>query len=191
MSLYNRHIQDFIYGKFVEARQRGEGRIFTLAVQGAAEIERRVASLENFEKDRAVRTGLRSGGNLLKRRGMNRLKQRNYKMYTGKSGRLTHEGKAAMAAHNLYNAFQVRIKRQSLGALVGFTSKGHHAHLVDLGTKRRYTSGNKSMRAGLNRGVMPSSRFWSDTAEQDWKDATERVMEGIDRAVNRIMLRRD
>lgn len=180
-----RGIRDYIYGKFVEARRKGQGGMFTLTVQGAAEIERRIAGLEDFEKDKAVRTGLRSGGNLLKTRGRNRLKQRNYKAFVGKSGRLTSAGKRALAAHNLYNAFQVRVKRRSLGALIGFTGKGHHSHLVDLGTRRR-----PHPITGTS-GVMPASRYWSDTAEQDWRDAMNKVMEGIDRAIYRIMLRRD
>ncbi|GAA6361013.1 hypothetical protein [Bacteroides uniformis] len=185
MNYGTRGIRDYIYGKYVEARRKGQGGMFTLTVQGAAEIERRVAELENFEKDKAIRAGLRSGGNLLKTRGKNRLKQRNYKAFVGKSGRLTSAGKRVLAAHNLYNAFQVRVKRRSLGALIGFTGKGHHSHLVDLGTRER-----PHPITGTS-GVMPGSRYWSDTAEQDWREAMNKVMEGIDRAIYRIMLRRD
>lgn len=184
-TLYDRHIQDYVYGKYVEAKQEGKGRLFALSVNGAAEIERKVAGLKDLEKDKAIRSGLRSGGNLLKSRGRTRLKQRNYKYFVGKSGRLTSAGKEALAAHNLYNSFRVRIKRRSLGTLVGFSGKGHHSHLVDLGTHKR-----PHPITGTS-GIMPASRFWTDTADQDWGDAMNKVMDGIDRAINRIMLRRD
>lgn len=183
--IYNKYIKDFIYSRYIDAKMAGRGRIFALSVKGMADIENRVANLENIEKDKAIRSGLRSGANLLKNRGRSRLKQRNYKDYIGKSGRLTSIGKEAIAAHNLYNSFQIRIKKKSLGALIGFTNKGHHSHLVDLGTKKR-----PHPITGTS-GIMPASRYWSDTAENDWKSAMDKVMEGIDRAVYRIMLRRD
>jgi len=185
MSLYDRHIQDYMYGKYVDARMAGKGRLFQLTVKGANEIEKRVSELRNVEASKVIRAGLKSGGNYLLRKGKNRLKQRNYGAHLSSSGRLTSAGKEALAVHNLYNSFKVRLKRKSLGALVGFTGKGHHSHLVDLGTRRRPhpLSGNS--------GVMPGSHFWSDTAEQDWKGAMDKVLSSIDRAVNRIMLRRD
>lgn len=182
MSVYDRHMQDYMYGKYVEARQAGNGRLFALTVRGYADMERRVAGLSDIEKSKAIRAGLRNGSNLLKRRGRSRLKQRNYNT---KSGGLTSKGKEALAAHNLYNSFQTRIKRRSLGALVGFSGKGHHSHLVDLGTRKRPhpISGTS--------GIMPASRFWTDTAELDWSHAMEKVMEGIERAMDRIILRRE
>lgn len=196
-----RGVRDYIYGKFVEARRKGQGGMFTLTVQGAAEIERRVAELSDLESSKAVRAGLRSGGRLLARRGKERLSERvkyvesNYRAKGREESRwrqsirrreLSNHRRLAVAAGNLYNSFLVRVKRRSLGALVGFTKKGHHAHLVDLGTTERYTKSGRKLR-----GVMPANRFWSDTAEQDWRDAMNKVMEGIDRAIYRIMLRRD
>lgn len=184
MSLYDRHIHDYIFGKYVEAKQAGREKMFSLTVKGMQDIEMAVVELGNIEKDKAIRSGLRIGGNYLMSKGKARLAQRNYKGYTTKSGRLTNLGKRALAAHNLYNAFRVRVKRRSLGALVGFNYRGHHAHLVDLGTQKR-----PHPITGTS-GVMPANRFWSDTAEHDWNGAIGKVMEGIKRAVYRIKMRR-
>lgn len=183
MSLYDRHIQDYIFGKYIEAKRAGRGQMFSMTVSAMEEVERAVFELENIDKDKAIRIGLRNAGNFLLRRGRNRLAQRNYKAYTTKSGRLNNTGKQALAAHNLFNAFRVRVKRRSLGALVGFNYRGHHAHLVDLGTKKR-----PHPIAGSS-GIMPASRFWSDTAEQDWKGAMDILKSGVERAVNRIKMR--
>lgn len=174
MSLLDDYNRNRLLDAYITARNKGAGKLFTLSLKGWYEIENRVANLENFEKDYAIRAGLRSGGNYLKRKGRARLKQRNYQA-----------SKKDVAAHILYNSFKVRVKRNSLGALVGFSKGGHHAHLVDLGTKKR-----PHPITGTS-GVMPASKFWSDTAEQDWKGALDKVMNGIDRAITRIMLRRE
>jgi hypothetical protein len=199
-TLYDRHIQDYVYGKYIEAKQAGKGRLFALSVNGAAEIERRVAGLKDLEKDKAIRAGLRSGGLFFAKQGKMRLSQRilfkasNYRAHSSseedlrkkiRRREIRNHKRIALSSSNLYNSFQVRVKRRSLGALVGFSSKGHHAHLVDLGTRRR-----PHPITGTS-GVMPANFFWTDTSEQDWKVGMDRVMDGIGRAINRIMLRRD
>lgn len=181
----NRHLLDYIYGKYVEARRAGRGNAFIMSVKGMEMIEETVAELEDIDKDKAIRAGLRSAGNYLMREGKKRLAQRSYSRgpkYV-KNGRLTKEGKSALAAHNLFNAFKVRVKRRSLGALVGFDYRGHHAHLVDMGTKKR-----PHPITGTT-GVMPANHFWNDTASQEWKTAMNMMQNTIERAVTRIMMR--
>lgn len=180
----NRYLRDYIYGKYVEARRAGRGNAFIMSVRGMEKIEETVAELENIDKDKAIRSGLRSAGNYLMNEGKKRLAQRSYRSpkYI-KDGRLTKEGKSALAAHNLFNAFKVRVKRKSLGALVGFNYKGHHAHLVDMGTKER-----PHPITGTT-GVMPANHFWNDTASQEWGTAMNIMQKTIERAVTRIMMR--
>lgn len=199
-TLYDRHIQDYVYGKYVEAKRAGKGRLFALSVSGAAEIERKVANLKDFEKDKAIRAGLRSGGLFFAKQGKMRLSERvafkasNYRAHSSseenfrkkiRRREIRNHKRIALSASNLYNSFRVRVKRRSLGALVGFSSKGHHAHLVDLGTRKR-----PHPITGTS-GIMPANRFWTDTSEQDWKTGMDRIMEVIDRNVNRMMLGRD
>lgn len=166
-SLFDRHMNTYLYSKYVEARRAGQGKSFIVTLQGWANIERAVSDLANLEKDKAVRAGLRSGATFLRRKGRQRLKDRE-KVYN---------------PEGLYNAFQIRIKKRSIGALVGFNKRGHHAHLVDKGTgKRPHPITGTS-------GVMPANYFWTETAEQDWKQAMEKVMDGVERAVFRIKMR--
>lgn len=165
--IYQNYIQTYIYSKYVEARRGGRGKLFAIQFKGWAEIEKSIAGLSTIDQSKAIRSGLRSGATYLKRKGKQRLKQR-VKGYD---------------TDTLYNSFVARIKRRSLGALVGFNKKGHHSHLVDRGTIKR-----KHPKTGTS-GIMPANRFWTDTAEQDWKETMERVQQGIDRAVFRIMMR--
>ena len=175
----SRYIKDYVWSKYVEARMSGFGPVFQVSMSTAAEVEQAVAELHDIDKNKAIRAGLRSAGGYLSRQGKKRLRERAYT----KNGRLTRQGKKDLAAHNLFNAFVVRVKRHSLGALVGFNHRGYHAHLVDRGTQKRPHPITGSS------GIMPANYFWSDTASQEYSTAIDMMKETISRAVTRIMTR--
>ncbi|MBF0759547.1 hypothetical protein IR148_00630 [Dysgonomonas mossii] len=139
-----------------------------------------VNGLEDFEKDKAIKDGLKAGGNVIQSGGKRRLRSA-----MKKPGGVTG---------NLLRSFHVRPKRFKLGVLVGFRRSnknmviggGNHAHLVDMGTGKRYwkTRGRKYV------GVMPANRFWSDTESQDGNQAINEVYSGVERAVDKIKNRR-
>ena len=107
-----------------------------------------IRNLEDFEKDKAVRSGLRAAMNVFRVKGRSNLR-----------ARLLHHGKQT---NHLMNSFTTRVKRNRLGALAGFDRPGgNHAHLVDRGTKKRYT------KSGASRGVMPGNNFWEDARNTD------------------------
>lgn len=134
-------------------------------------IQYLVRNLEDFEKDKALRSGLRSAVNIFRVRGRSNLRSR-----------LLHHGKQT---NHLMNSFANRVKRNKLGALAGFDRPGgNHSHLVDRGTKRRYT------KDGSNRGVMPGNRFWSDAEKTEERRAMQAVYDGTQKAVQRINMRR-
>lgn len=130
-----------------------------------------VNELEEFDKDRAIRFGLKRAVNIFRVKGRSNLRER-----------LLHHGKQT---NHLMNSFTTRVKRNKLGALAGFDRPGgNHAHLVDQGTVRRYS------RKGY-RGVMPANRFWEDTKKTEEPKAMRAVYEGVQEAVKRINERRD
>jgi hypothetical protein len=130
-----------------------------------------VRNLENFEKDKAIKSGLRSAVNIFRVKGRSNLRTR-----------LLHRGKQT---NHLMNSFTNRVKRNKLGALAGFDRPGgNHSHLVDRGTKRRYT------KSGAYRGIMPGNRFWTDTEKTEEAKALQAVYEGTQKAVQRINSRR-
>ena len=130
-----------------------------------------VRNLENFEKDKAIKSGLRSAVNIFRIKGRSNLR-----------ARLLHHGKQT---NHLMNSFTNRVKRNKLGALAGFDRPGgNHSHLVDRGTKRRYT------KSGAYRGIMPSNLFWTDTEKTEEARALQAVYEGTQKAVQRINSRR-
>jgi len=131
-----------------------------------------VRNLENFEKDKAVKTGLGAAGNVFKVGGTNRLKRR---MKSGSRG----------FTGNLLRSIIVRPKKSKLGVLIGFTQGkggGSHANLVDRGTTDRYWKTRKNKSTGRVIG----NTFWTDTEAQDYPQAMNKLYLGIEKAVNRI-----
>ncbi len=130
-------------------------------------IQYLVAQLEDFEKDKAIRSGLRSAINVFKVKGQANLRFR-----------LLYHGKQT---NHLRNSFTNRVKRNKLGALSGFDRPGgNHSHLVDLGTRIRKTTG------GANRGVMPANHFWTDARISEEGKAMSVLYQSVQKAVQRI-----
>lgn len=122
-----------------------------------------VRELEEFEKNKAIKSGLKAGGNVFKKEGKRRLKER-IKDHTG----------------NLKRSFQVRVKRNKAGVLTGFNGGGRHSHFVDRGTKER-----RHPITGTS-GEMPANYFWSDTESIDYPKAVDEIFAGVEKAVQRI-----
>ena len=163
-----------------------------MAVVEVKEIDREsvlwlVQELDDFEKDKAIRSGLASAVNVFKVLGRGNL--RRWMGLHGHSNGVTG---------NLLAAFKNRVKKSKPGALAGFYyakndmdwPRGNHAHFVDEGTSSRKTTGAKSMRAGISRGIMPASHFWDDAKVQGEGKAMQRLQAGIERAIQRINERR-
>lgn len=146
-----------------------------------------VEDLEAFEKDKALKSGIRAGLGVIIRRGKSNLNART--IGTGRG--------------DLVGAFSTRIKRFKIGGLSGFRRSnkhvqyekaGNHAHLVDQGTKERsYMNANgKRYRTGKILGK--SSRFelgfWTDAIASEETKAIDKVHEGVEKAVQRIKNRR-
>lgn len=130
-----------------------------------------VEGLEDFEKDRAIKAGLRSAVSVFKTAGKRNLRQR-----LKTPGGVTD---------NLMKSFTNKVKRTKLGALSGFARPaGNHAHLVDKGTKMRYT------KKGWRRGIVPANNFWSDALVSEEPKAMGLLYSGVERAVQRINNRR-
>lgn len=127
-----------------------------------------LAGLSDIEKDKVIKAGLRTATNVFLRAGRSNLRARlKNKKGTG----------------NLNKSFRSKLKRNSLGALGGFNQLGMHSHLLDRGTANRTT------RSGANRGRMTANNFWTDAINNNQSTAVSKVYEGIERGINRIILR--
>lgn len=136
------------------------------------EVDYLIRNLEDFEKDKAVKVGLKSAGKVFLSGGKSRLRQ---SMKSGSRG----------VTGNLLRSFKIKVKRSKPGVLIGFKQGkegGSHAHLIDRGTNKRYWKTRKRKYVGS----VVATRFWSDTEAQDYPKAMDHLYMGIERAVNRI-----
>lgn len=144
--------------------------MITTQITGERDIQFLLQGLDGFDRDRAVKSGLRAGAETFIRRGRSNLRAR-MKYRGGYTG-------------NLLQSFRAKVKRRKPGALAGFSGKGHHAHLVDRGTSRR-----PHPLTGTS-GIMPANYFWTNAYDSEQERAAEEVREGIARCVERINERR-
>lgn len=141
-----------------------------------------VQELEDFEKDKAMKSGLKGALNVFRVAGRRNLKQR----MSSPMG----------VRENLLYSFSTRVKRTKIGGLAGFASPGgNHSHLVDLGTKERfyYTKQHhrkKSVGKILGKNSRFKLGFWSDAKVSEEKKAVDALYKGVERAVQRINDRR-
>jgi hypothetical protein len=139
-----------------------------IEITNQSALEYLVQNLEAIDKDKAIRLGLKMGGNVIKRGGMRRLRQ-SMSSPRGVTG-------------NLLKSFFVRVKRNSLGVLIGFSQpEGAHAHLVDLGTENRF-----QIKGGRNTGAAKALHFWTDTRSEDMDAAKGMIVKGIENYVERV-----
>lgn len=128
-----------------------------------------VDDLPEMLQDKAIARGLLDAANVFKKKGRSNLRAR-LKTQGGHTGNLLGSFDSISSARRLY-------------ARAGFTSKGNHAHLVDLGTTvRRHPVTGTS-------GRMPANYFWTDARKTEEGKAAQAVYDGIEKAVERIKRR--
>lgn len=75
----------------------------------------------------------------------------------------------------------VNPKKNVMKAYAGFNKFGHHAHLINFGTKERYK------RNGQPTGKVAANEFWSDAFDSKNKQAMNKVIESVFEYVRQVM----
>ena len=123
--------------------------------------------MSKVDQKATVQTALKTGAEIIKGAGQSNLAARN-NVVTG----------------NLKKSFSIKVVKKKAYALSGFKRpKGAAAHLVDRGTRERYT------RRGYYRGKVTGTRFWTDALEQSGPKALNDVMDAIYKSLEEIIRR--
>lgn len=134
-----------------------------------------VDELKGVDKNKAVKGGLIQGAKVFVRIGKRNLRSRNDE-HTGNLLR-SMRWKSARNSLSVYAGFERSYKFQALKGV------GNHAHLVDRGTKERYT------KKGYRRGIMPASYFWTDSRNEGGGEAIRRIETGIKNMVDNLKMK--
>lgn len=135
--------------------------------------------MRKLDKDGNIKDAIRQGTSFLARKLRQRLK----------AGLSTDPADVKQQTGNLLHSIRGKVKRNKAGGLVGFSSSGNHAHLVDRGTDRRETQ------AGYNRGRGGHGKnshshvlgFYTITRNNDTDEALRKIEEGLNTAFYNIM----
>jgi hypothetical protein len=145
----------------------------TLDERELRELNRRLSELSKTEQRTAIAKALRNGISAIMRQGKINLAATDLK--TGKKG-------------NLKNSFAIKLDRKRSISYAGFKRpKGAVAHLVDRGTKARYTKKGYYRGTVQKRGPNTGSQFWTDAVESKGIEAVNTLMDTIYNEVARIM----
>lgn len=123
--------------------------------------------MSKVDQKATIQRALKAGAEIIKGAGQTNLASRN-KVVTG----------------NLKKSFSIKVVKKKAYALSGFKRpKGAAAHLVDRGTKKRYTS------RGYYRGQVTGTKFWTDAVETAGPKALNAVMDAIYKSLEEIRRR--
>lgn len=131
-----------------------------------------IQNLETFERNKALREGLRDAAKIFEREGRSNLLSAATGIATGEMLRGINS--------------RVRVSRKaSEPTVVGFRRpRGNLAHLVDLGSKPRYYETKNGKKKYVGR--MPANYFFTDARTEGEKPAMDAIYDGIQRAIDRI-----
>ena len=138
-------------------------------------VEAWLSKMSEVDRDNAVQNALRQGMRVIQQEGKSNLRQRNH-VVTG----------------NLRRSFALKVNKKRAYVLSGFKRSkngGNHAHLIDRGTKARYT------RKGAYRGSISKdspntgSRFWTEAVESKGASAVNNVINAVYNYLSKITQR--
>ena len=155
---------------------------FSVSEADYIRIQRALEEMSDIERNVAVKSGFKQGGDILLVAGKASFLEKNKK----KTG-------------NLYRAFTKNLKtkkKNTSGILVGFKrgkGKGNHSHLINYPTTHRFTKQGyyrgKIDQAGIGsrgRKKTGATYFWSSVVEAQGSAAMEKVTQAIYRAIEAI-----
>ena len=122
--------------------------------------------LKDFDKSQAVRSAFKRGADVFKRQGL-------------LSFDATWKGTRHQRHSRFRWSFLVKNKLGKADALAGFGSYGAHGHLIDRGTKARYT------KRGQYRGIMPASYFWTKTFNSYKGQVNNQIVKDLEREIKK------
>ena len=135
-----------------------------------------IAKLNDIEKDAVVSRALQEAGNMIKKQGQSNLQNS-----------LSREPQnVRMRKGNLQKSFKTKVYKKKGKAHIGFTKKGHHAHLVNFGTMKRWTKKGAYRGSVSKDSPMTGSRFWSRAFEQKKTQAGREIIDSVIKSVKKI-----
>lgn len=162
------------------------GLTFTIDQHDWQKMQAALGALEDIEKQAAIQRGLQEGLRIISNQGKANLKNR---LSTDAWNVTMRNRMASKRGGSLQNSFSTQVKKKKGKGYAGFTEKGHHAHLVDRGTAKRWTK-KGAPRGSVSKGSPNSgSMFWTDAYNSEKDKAGQALMDTVYNCINQIIER--
>lgn len=148
--------------------------MITVDTETRQTIEYLVRELSRFEQDKAIREGLRGAAKVFENFGLANLAVR----YKGTGTGLIFQAFRTVVS---YGSGRIKTPYSATGLK---WPEGYTAHWLDRGTKPRYT------KTDAYRGYVTPTYFFVDARQEGERPAMEAIIEGVERAIERINSRR-
>ena len=152
----------------------------TLNKAELAAVNKWLSEMDKVDQTSTVSDALKQGIKIIQQQGKLNLASRN-NVVTG----------------NLKRSFALKVNKKKVYALSGFRRSqpkkgvkgGNHAHLIDLGTNKRWTKAG-AYRGSISRGnPNHGSGFWSDAVASQGPQAIDRLMNAVYKSLEEITRR--
>lgn len=151
---------------------------FTLDRRDYITFQSMMKKMDKIEANRYVKSGLKSGIELILQQGRSNLAQRN----NVKTGNL----KKSLSRTVRKTAAIAGFKRTHTSAQGSKISGGNHAHLIDRGTQKRWTKARHYTGSISKSRPNQGSLFWTDAVEGQGPKALRQLTEAVYDAMNNI-----
>jgi hypothetical protein len=136
-----------------------------------------MGDFELIDKRQAIMNALRRGSRNMVAGGKRNLASRNKK----------HKG-------HLSKSFKTKSSKKLVSVYAGFSrsgeNKGNHAHLVDRGTRKRWTKKGKYTGSVSRNSPQKGTKFWTDVVKEQGKKTMNNLMNTINQELIKIINRR-
>lgn len=142
-----------------------------------AKIYKALDGLDQIQQNAIVFKGFQEAANLVKKRGQMALKSTMSKNGWNIEMR---ERMAAKRGGSLANSIGVKSFRKKGKVHIGFKKLGHHAHLVDSGTNKRYKTSTGQYTGSVSKNAPKTgSYFWRKNFRDNRQAIKNKIIESV------------
>ena len=145
--------------------------------QDLSKIYKALDRLDDIQKDAIVFKGFQEAAKLVKRKGKAALKAT---MSKDKWNIEMRQRMAAKRGGSLANSIGVKSFKKKGKVHIGFKKLGHHAHLVDSGTKERYKKTTKQYTGSVSKNAPNTgSNFWRKNFNENRQAIKQKIIDSV------------
>ena len=148
-----------------------------------AALNRALDGLNVIEQNAIVQKGLQEAAAMIKKKGKAKLRAT---MSTDAWNVKMRKAMAAKRGGGLENAIGTRTFKKKGKAHIGFNKLGHHAHLVNMGTNKRWKKDGQPTGSVSKNAPKTGSLFWTKNFQENREKAKNIIIDSVYASVRKL-----